>query len=92
MCLVSGYVLKQFVIYVGNNAGPSTPFDAAKYTVCAKMCNQQLHKGKYYSCKGKIKGRHVAVYIYASGAKIITLCEVEVYTDAIVGKYLILVS
>ena len=71
---------------MGNNGGPSTPFDASKYTVCAKMCNEQLNKGKYYSCKGTIGGRHVAVARYVTAPIYQTLCEIEVYIDAIDRK------
>ena len=78
-----------FFVYVGNNDGPSTPFDATKYTVCAKVCQEQLNKRKYYSCKGSMKGRHVAVSIYASGSIPLSLCEVEVYTEVVKGKYFI---
>ena len=71
---------------MGNNDGPSTPFDVTKYTVCAKMCNEQLNRGKYYSCKGTIRGRHVAVSRHATASIALTLCEIEVYTDAIACK------
>ena len=68
---------------MGNNDGPSTPFDVTKYEVCAKTCHEQLNKGKYYSCKGAIRGRHVAVARYVTAPIYQTLCEIEVYTDAI---------
>ena len=74
---------------MGNTDGPSTPFDASKYKVCAKMCNEQLDKGKYYSCKGAIKGRHVAVARHVSAQNSQTLCEVEVYRDTVKGECLI---
>ena len=80
-----GYRLRQFSIYVGNTNGPSTPFDVTKYEVCAKMCHEQLNKGKYYSCKETIRGRHVAVEHHQIS---LSLCEIEVYTDAIEGRYI----
>ena len=76
--------MNQFSIHVGNNNGPSAPFDASKYGVCAKMCQEQLNKGKYYSCKGAIQGRHVAVAGVTAGV-FMGVCEAEVYTDAVEG-------
>ena len=82
-----GERLNHLSIYVGNNNGLSNPFDAAKYAVCAKVCRKQINRKKYYSCKGKMKGRHVALARYEAG--FLTLCEVEVYTVTVQGDTII---
>ena len=78
--------MDQFSIHVGNNNGPSTPFDAAKYAVCAKVCRKQIDRKKYYSCKGQMTGRHVAVARDVNESTILTMCELEVYTEAVYCK------
>ena len=75
--------LRNFTIYVGNNDGPSTPFDPSTYQVCAYMCHNQTKRRRYYTCNIKLYGRHVAVW---NDVDILSLCELEVYVDNINSK------
>ena len=52
------------------------------------MCNEQLNKGKYYSCKGAMKGRHVAIGRHILTASHQHLCEVKIYTNDVEGRSL----
>ena len=78
------------MIYVGNSDGPSSPFDASKYEeVCLKMCHQQSNgRKRFYSCRNKPSGRHVALYRSTGipNPMRIQLCEVEVFSDLAEGK------
>ena len=84
---MSGVWLTDFKIYVGNNAGPSTPFNASQYEVCAMVCDTQSTGGHVYTCHTRPSGRHVAIAHYHTNVVALYLCEVEVYPEILNGKY-----
>ena len=80
-------LFRQFSIYVGNDAGPPTPFDVSKYSLCAKMCGRQSRSRALYNCVSQPRGRHVAVQMDFNDDPLI-FCEIEVYSQPAAGMTL----
>ena len=83
MFLFSGQRLRQFTIYVGEK---EESLDLSKYEVCAKVCHTQTARKRTYSCKSELLGSRVVVHMDIT-SEVLTLCEVEVYTNPLQGKH-----